>query len=301
MPEGHTIHRAARLQFELLGGQTLRADSPQGRFSEGAALLDGRRLTAIDAYGKHLFYAFDGPLWLHVHLGLFGKFRSGRGPAPAPRGAVRLRLHGSEGWVSLSGPTACEIIDANQRRRFLARIGPDPLRPGDRPARAIARITRSGTAFGILLMDQSVIGGIGNVYRAELAFRAGIAPITPGRLLTRAAILSVWRDAPLLLGDGERTGRMVTTRPADRPHPTGAVRAGERFYVYHRAGKPCLRCETPIEAGIMAARNVYWCPRCQPAPIPSSAKIAGIRERKLKNPRVAAGHETASYRRPSSL
>jgi formamidopyrimidine-DNA glycosylase len=294
MPEGHTIHRAARLQFELLGGQAIAADSPQGRFMEGAERIDGRRLTAIEAYGKHLFYAFEGPHWLHVHLGLFGKFRIGSGRAPAPRGACRLRLQGPGGWIHLSGPTACEIIGAAERRRFLARIGPDPLRPGDRPARAITRIMRSGTAFGVLLMDQSVISGIGNVYRAELAFRAGIAPVTPGRLLTRAAVLAVWRDARMLLRDGERTGRIVTTHPADRPHPAGTVRAGERLYVYHRTGKPCLRCGTPIETEIMAARKLYWCPHCQPEPMPSSAKIAGMRERRLKKPRVAAGQDTAS-------
>ncbi len=294
MPEGHTIHRAARLQTALLGGRILRVDSPQGRFDAGAALLDGQRLRAIEAYGKHLFYVFDGVGWLHVHLGLFGRFRLGTGTAPSPRGAIRMRLMAETGWVTLSGPTACELLDETGRRRLLARIGPDPLRRQARPAAAIARMLASPSPFGALLMDQSVIAGIGNVYRAELAFRARIAPHTPGRLLTRAALLSVWRDARTLMREGERSGRIVTTRPSDRPHPNGAVRRGEQYYVYHRTGRPCLICATPIVSEPLAGRTVYFCPTCQPAAIPSSAKIVGIRARRLKKPRVAAGHESAS-------
>jgi endonuclease-8 len=294
MPEGHTIHRAARLQSALLGGRRVRCDSPQGRFDEGAALLDGRRLDAIEAYGKHLFYAFEDRVWLHVHLGLFGRFRSGDGPPPGSRGAVRLRLQSDLGWVSLRGPTACEIFDDDGRRRFLARIGPDPLRAADRPAKAIARILRSSAPFGVLLMDQSVLGGIGNVYRAELAFRAGIAPSTPGQLLDRAAVLGVWRDARALLRSGEATGRIVTTRPADRPHPAGPVRRGEQYYVYHRADRPCFVCRTPIVSVPLAGRTAYFCPRCQPVTIPSSVRIVGMLARRLKKPRVAAGHDTAS-------
>ena len=294
MPEGHTIHRAARLQFELLGGRVVTADSPQGRFVDGAATLDGLRVNGIEAYGKHLLYAFEGPRWLHVHLGLFGRFKIGTGAAPAPRGAVRLRLTAAGVWMALSGPTACEILDAPGRRRLLARIGPDPLRADARPARVLDRITASSMPFGALLMDQSVIGGIGNVYRAEIAFRARIAPSMPGRLLSREQVSAVWRDARTLLRTGERDGRIVTTLPHDRPHPRGTVRRGEQYYVYHRTGRPCFICSTPIVSAPLAGRTVYFCPHCQPAPIPASAKIVGIRERKLKKPRVAAGHETAS-------
>jgi formamidopyrimidine-DNA glycosylase len=294
MPEGHTVHRAARLQHAFLAGRAVRADSPQGRFADGAALLDERSLERVEAYGKHLLYAFADGLWLHVHLGLYGKFRYGTGTPPAPRGAVRLRLWTAHGWLTLSGPTACEIFTGADRKRLIARLGPDPLRPTDRPARAIARILRSGAPFGALLMDQSVIAGIGNVYRAELAFRAGISPDVPGRELDRAAVLAVWRDARALLRDGERSGRIITTRPADRPHPRGAVRRGEQYYVYHRTGRPCFVCATPIVSRPLAGRTVYCCPHCQPAPKPNSARIAGIRLRKPKNPPVAAGQAALS-------
>ncbi|MFZ9450154.1 MAG: DNA-formamidopyrimidine glycosylase family protein, partial [Alphaproteobacteria bacterium] len=84
MPEGHTIHRAARDHGAMLAGRRLRVTSPQGRFAEGAARLDGRKCLAIEAFGKHLLYRFAGGEALHVHLGLFGMFRSFAAPAPAP-------------------------------------------------------------------------------------------------------------------------------------------------------------------------------------------------------------------------
>ena len=96
MPEGHTIHRAARDQRPMLAGKVLDVSSPQGRFLEGAARLDGRRCTAIDAYGKHLLYRFDD-LSLHIHLGLFGRFRAVKRPAAEPKGAV---LEGSSDRTS---------------------------------------------------------------------------------------------------------------------------------------------------------------------------------------------------------
>ena len=263
MPEGHTIHRAADEQRELLAHGVVAADSPQGRFIEGAALIDGHELLDIEAWGKHLIYAFDGGLYAHVHLGLFGRFRSGRGAAPPVRGAVRLRLQGPTAWVTVNGPTVCEIVDVDGRKRILARLGPDPLRPASRPAKAYARIARSATPVGALVMDQSVVAGIGNVYRAELLYRAGIAPLRPGRSIGLAEFTRFWRDARSIMRAGVREPRMITTRPLDRPHPVGNARRDERFYVYHRTGRPCFVCGTPIQHATLAARTVYWCPVCQ--------------------------------------
>lgn len=268
MPEGHTIHRTARLQRALIGDAVVAVDSPQGRFAEGAALLDGRMLVAIDAYGKHLLYTFADDLLLHVHLGLFGKFRMGTDAPPGVRGAVRVRFASTRGWVTLSGPTACDIIDRNEARLLLARIGPDPLRADARPAAVVRAVGRSGVAIGALLMDQSVIAGIGNVYRAELLFRAGLSPWVTGRDLPSSRVLALWQDARRLLRTGEASGRIVTTRPADRAKKTGAVARGEAYYVYHRTDRPCRMCATPIRSAPMAARTVYWCPQCQPGAQP---------------------------------
>jgi endonuclease-8 len=110
VPEGHTIHRIARDHTPLLVGRPVGAASPQGRFAAGAALLDGRVMTRIEPYGKHLFHWYEGGVILHVHLGLYGKWTVGTGAPPAPRGALRLRLTTEEAWFDLRGPIACELL-----------------------------------------------------------------------------------------------------------------------------------------------------------------------------------------------
>jgi endonuclease VIII len=263
MPEGHSIHRLARRHRRLLVGQRLSASSPQGRFAEGAAQLDGRVLLGTDAWGKHLFHHYDD-VWLHVHLGLYGKYADGPLPAPEPRGALRLRLHGDEHWLDLRGPTACELLTTPERDAILARLGPDPLRPRTDPDPAAVRISRSRAPVGALLMDQAVIAGIGNVYRAELLFRHGVHPLVPGRDLDPSAFALMWADLVVLMGAGARSGRIVTTEAADRQRPHGRPRRLDAHYVYRRTGLPCRRCHTPVRSDQLVARTVYWCPVCQP-------------------------------------
>ena len=126
MPEGHTIHRRARDHARWLGRHALRVSSPQGRFEKGAALVDGTALQEVQAVGKHLLYRFPDA-WVHVHLGLFGKFRVYRENAPTPQATVRLRLAGNRRIIDLTGPTACEIWDDADVATFRQRMGPDPL------------------------------------------------------------------------------------------------------------------------------------------------------------------------------
>jgi endonuclease VIII len=263
MPEGHSIHRLARRQRRMLLGQRVVASSTQDRFADGAAQLDGRVLLGTDAWGKHLFHQYED-VWLHVHLGLFGRYADGRLPAPEPRGALRLRLTGEEHWLDLRGPTACELLATQERDVILARLGPDPLRPRTDPEPAARRIARSRAPVGALLMDQTVIAGIGNVYRAELLFRHGVNPLLPGRELDPSTFAMMWEDLVLLMGAGARTGRIVTTDPADRQRPHGRSRRLDAHYVYHRTGLPCRRCYTPVRSDQLVARTVYWCPVCQP-------------------------------------
>ena len=92
MPEGHTIHRLARRHKAMFAGHEIIATSPQGRFVEGAELISGRVLAGTDAWGKHLFHRYSSDLFVHVHLGLYGKFADGPLPAPEARGALRLRI-----------------------------------------------------------------------------------------------------------------------------------------------------------------------------------------------------------------
>jgi endonuclease-8 len=114
-------------------------------------------------------------------------------------------------------------------------------------------------------MDQSVIGGIGNIYRAELLFRAAINPFQPGKSVQPKTLRALWKDAQALMQRGMVDRRIVTTQPAHRPHPKGRARSGEIHYVYHRAGLPCFLCKTKVRTQEFVGRNLFWCPTCQPA------------------------------------
>jgi endonuclease-8 len=290
MPEGHTIHRYARQQRDMLGGRTVSAWSPQGRFDAGAAAIDGATLVDVEAQGKHLFYRFGlpGPLRtelsscgaavgtrsrvdhgasdvsMHVHLGLFGHFRHfHRDPAP-PTAGTRLVLACGETQVHLAGATTCELIDPATEAALRARLGPDPLHDED-PSQAFAALRRRTVGIGQALLDQRVIAGIGNVYRAEVLFLAHIHPDRPACDIDRGQFDDLWKTLRSLMTAGERTGRIITIAPADRDRPPSRLRDDERLYVYKRTGQPCRRCGTPIRSWDLAARTVYACPRCQPA------------------------------------
>lgn len=267
MPEGHTLHRLARLHQRRYAGSTVRVCSPQGRFAD-AALLDGLTFRRATAWGKHLFHHYagrtvgDGPI-VHVHLGLYGTFREHRTPMPEPRGQVRMRIVGPDYGTDLRGPTACELIDEAQVSAILARLGPDPLRTDADPAIAWTRITKSRKAIGALLMDQSVLAGVGNVYRAELLFRHGIDPYRPGRDIDESEFGAAWTDLVELMKIGVRRGRIVVVRPE---HDHGAPPYGPkrpRTYVYRRAGEPCRLCGATVRTAEMEGRNLFWCPDCQ--------------------------------------
>src|SRR4051794_508977 len=267
MPEGHTLFRLAREQSLLFAGRPVRVSSPQVRFAAGATLLDGRVVEEVFSYGKHLFAGF-GADTLHVHLGLYGTFTSGTGTPPIPRGALRMRWEaaGPEGsgvWTDLRGPTACEVLAGPEVDRILARLGPDPLRPRADGGRAHRRIAGSRTAIGALLMDQSVLAGVGNVYRAELLFRHGVSPFRPGRAVDGELWARMWADLVTLMRAGVRMGRIVTTRPEHRSRRRGPVDLEDARYVYRRTGLPCRICATEVRTEVMVGRNLYWCPVCQ--------------------------------------
>ena len=238
------------------------ASSPQGRFIHGASLIDGQVLTRTDAYGKHLFHRY-GDRWLHVHLGLIGKFRTGPLPAPPAVGALRLRLVGDGVWVDLRGPTVCRVIVPAEKRALQARLGPDPLRRGADPERGWRRLSRSRAPVGQLLLDQITVAGVGNVYRAEVLFRARLDPYRAGRDVDRETWLGIWSDLVMLMRTGVRTGRIVTTLPEHRSRRRGPASADDAYYVYRRVDRPCRVCGGEIRTAELAARNLYWCPSCQ--------------------------------------
>lgn len=261
MPEGHTIHRLARDQRRDLRGHVVRASSPQGRFTDSAARLDGRVLDRADAYGKHLFHTYDDGQLLHVHLGLIGKFQRRPAPIPDPIGEVRLRLRGPDAAWDLSGPMLCRLVTPEERDAVVGSLGPDPLRRDADPQRFIDRVRRSPKPVGALLLDQSVVAGIGNVYRAEVLFLRGIDPRTPGKELAEEQLGELWDELVVQLSEGLKRNRIVTLRPEDRPRSLARTGKLDVLYVYHQDS--CRRCGGSLSPITVATRRIDMCPTCQ--------------------------------------
>ena len=226
MPEGHVIHRLASIFQADFAGHGVSVSSPQGRFAEEAARLDGSTLTGAEAVGKHLFIDFDvpDPHRIHIHLGLIGKL--GFTPVTDPVGQVRLRIVSGGQAADLRGPQWCRLVTDEQYEKVFADSGPDPLRTDADPSRGLARIQRSGKSIAALLMDQRVAAGVGNIFRAEVLFRHGIDPMTPGRDIDEATWPSPSNAAastpsPQSMVPRPRTGPREWTPTAARSTCTG--------------------------------------------------------------------------------
>jgi len=297
VPEGHTLHRLAGALDHAFAGRPAVVTSPQGRFADGAALLTGHAVEAAEAFGKHLFVRFaDAPV-LNVHLGLIGSFDvlPYAGGPPPPVGAVRVRMVGEQTYADLRGATLVQLVGPEQVEETIARLGPDPLRvgtPGNDPERSLARLARTSRPVAECLMDQSIIAGVGNVYRAEVLFRHRIDPFVPGNKLKPKSWLAMWEDLVALLPYGVAFGQIITLDeqlaearelldgrdPAAYDPSWGGVMPGERgdvvrggdaspfereYYVYKRDGLPCRVCGSRVRTRVLAGRNLFWCGRCQ--------------------------------------
>lgn len=267
MPEGHTLHRLAGQLSAAFAGEVVRVSSPQGRFAD-AAHVDGTRMLGATSAGKHLFLEFERDLFVHVHLGLIGKFDVHDGPAPAPIGQVRLRLSTPTAYADLRGATQCDLVSRERRDAIVGTLGPDPLRPDADPMLAWHRISRSHRPIGDLLMDQAVLAGVGNVYRAEILFRHRMHPLRPGRTLRVSQFRAMWEDLVELMATGVRTGRIDTVHTEHTPEVMGRPPRvddhGGEVYVYRRAGQACHVCGSRIRTETLQGRNLFWCPGCQP-------------------------------------
>jgi endonuclease-8 len=298
MPEGHTTHVLAGLLDRAFAGAPVAVCSPQGRFGDGAALLDGLTLVDASAWGKHLFVEFERERWLNVHLGLIGKFSVIRhhlepdpGGHPAGpgmpdgrvsvEGQVRLRLL-NDTWVGdLRAPTVCAVVTPDMVDQIQARLGPDPLRPDADPDLALRRISRSTKPIAELLMDQSVLAGVGNVYRCEVLFRHRVDPFRPGKEIRPTTWQAIWDDLVALMPLGVAFGQILTMddqvaealaeiADGSAARHTAALtgaRLGDRFerrfYLYKRTGEPCHVCGSKVRTQLVAGRNLFWCGRCQ--------------------------------------
>ncbi len=279
MPEGHTLRRLATDLDTAFAGRRVRVGSPQGRFAADAAVVDGSVLVGADSAGKHLFVELEHDHLVHVHLGLIGTFdvHAGVDEVPPPVGQVRLRIvapgdgvpgSGTAAYADLRGATQCELIGPARRDEILARLGPDPLRVDADPQRAWRRIKASQRPIGDLLMDQAVLAGVGNVYRAEVLFRHGLHPLRPGATLRVGQWRAIWDDLVVLMGEGVVANRIDTVRPEHTPEAMGREPRvddhGGEVYVYRRTSQPCLVCGSTVRTEVLAGRNVFWCARCQP-------------------------------------
>jgi endonuclease VIII len=251
MPEGDTIHRAGRNLGRALQGRAV---------TGGPAPLRGQTVAAVEARGKHLLIWFDpSDLALHSHMRMRGSWHLYR-PGERwrrPRASARIAIETDE-WVAVCfGAPVCDLLTRRQveRHPVLSALGPDALDDATDLADAARRLgALPGREIGTALLDQRVLAGVGNVYRCEVLFLCGIDPWTAVGDLGAADRLAALRTAERLLKENaDRVGRNTTGR---RSAP---------LYVYGRAGRPCLRCDTPIRVARQGtqARVTYWCPRCQ--------------------------------------
>lgn len=183
---------------------------------------------------------------------------------PEPIGQVRVRILTADAVADLRGPTVCEVLSSSGVELARSELGPDPLVDKRGEERFLARCRKTSTPIGRALMNQKIVAGIGNVYRAEMLFRAKLSPFTPANTLPEETLRELWRDWVKLLAIGVKSGQMMTMDglSAGKKRAALANRA-DRHWVYHRTGEPCRICSTPIRMEMMEARKLYFCPTCQ--------------------------------------
>lgn len=261
MVEGHSCHRLAFQHRKRLVGRRFQASSPNGRFSDGAAAIEGKVLLRIEVHGKNLFYFFEGGAIIHIHFGMSGHFSVHKADkAPEATEKTRLRLVEPEAdLVAQLSAMVVRLCDHAGYEKRAAALGPDPLREDADPERLWARWKATPRSVGALLMDQTAVAGIGNIFRAEILFKAGVHPEQPALSAGREIFERVWSHSVGCLQAGFRLGSIRTVDPEE------AKRLGppwQRRYIYNQA--TCGRCGSSVVSWVMATRRVYSCPGCQP-------------------------------------
>lgn len=251
MAEGDTILRLARRFESTLLGETISATAPNPRGrAAGVQRLDGRRLESVEAHGKHLLLSF-GEVSLHSHLGMSGgwHFYAAGARWRRPRNSAWAVLSGGS-WeaVEFGGPTLRVAPTARLHRDpQIARLGPDIL-AADFALEAVVAAVRADPTRGLgdALLDQHLVAGIGNIFKSEACFAAGVSPWRPVGDLSDEELRSVLAAARSLMLKAVESGR----------HPHN---------VYRRRQGACPRCRGPISSRGQgdANRTTYWCPRCQ--------------------------------------
>jgi len=258
VPEGDTIHEVAAALRPLLVGEALTAVRVRGRDRPDLA----GPVAAVEPRGKHLLIELAAGATLQVHLGMRGswhRYAPGERWRRSPRGASLVLETAADVLVCFRA-RRCELREGPPRwgRDGVAHLGPDLLGPAPDVEAVVARARRAGARpLGELLLDQTVAAGLGNVYKSELLFLAGLDPWTPAADLADDALRALYA----------RGRDLLRANLADRPRVTrDAGDGGPRHWVYRRAGLPCLRCGEPVRSRRQGdqGRVTYWCPTCQP-------------------------------------
>jgi formamidopyrimidine-DNA glycosylase len=232
------------------------ATSPQRRFP--AESFHDSTVVKVEAFGKHLLIDMSTEESIHVHLGMRGKWLR-FSPVIGPLPQVRLRLATPDAAWDLVAPTRCEVFDRPAKAALISRLGPDPLRADADPIEARRRIASFSGSVGAALLDQSVVAGVGNVFRAEALHACRIAPTRPAGSLSADDLAALWLVLVDMMSRALDEGRIITVDADDR----FALPEGESRRVYKRSA--CFDCRTPITTGEVGGRTAYWCPTCQPS------------------------------------
>jgi endonuclease VIII len=258
MPEGDTIFRSATVLRRALAGKPLeRFETPRLRPSP---FPDGTRVTTVEARGKHLLIGFTDGRVLHTHMQMSGSwhvYTPGQRPR-RPESQVRVRIAVPDAVAVCFNAPVVELLTERDLARHprLAALGPDLCSPQvdlDEVVRRLERVA-SDTPLGVVLLDQRVACGIGNVYKSEVLFAERLDPFATIASLDAGGRRRVYARAGELLRANLDGGRRVT--------------ASGGLAVYGKAGRPCPRCRTAIAMRRQGetARSTYWCPSCQTAP-----------------------------------
>ena len=262
MPEGDSIHRIASVLGPLLVGVTVERGVMGG---VERPELAGAPVEAVTAYGKHLTIGFARGWEIRVHLGMYGRWRRYRAPREAPASASLVLVTATDQFACLRARDVELTSRRDPRRgRAMRALGPDVLAEGFEPAVAAARARAAGaTHVGVVLLDQRVAAGVGNVYKSEVLWLEQQDPFAPAGALSEARWTAIYARARELMRANLGPGPRRTV-----PGPRGGRRPAEqRYHVYGQAGRPCRRCGARIAAAVQGEqlRRTYYCPRCQAA------------------------------------
>lgn len=274
MPEGDTIFRAARTLHRYLAGKAVtRFESvlpALTRVAEDAPIV-GRSIESVASRGKNLLIGFSGDLVLRTHMRMNGSWHIYPADAPWRRSARDMRvLVGTSDAVAVGfGIPVAEFLTRRDlaRHASLRSLGPDLLAPAFDGDEAVRRIRAHGAQpIADVLLDQRVVAGIGNVFKSEILFGAGIDPFTPAAALSDVQLQRVLDVALRQLRANVMSAAQTLSVAVGR-RTTRSLDPREKLWVYGRRGKPCRRCGTRIESRATGenARRTFWCPRCQAA------------------------------------